>query len=79
MTMGRNPAPKRENIGPGQAPEMAHPQPKIIPPNKYRFQPFSFLGKVIGALSKKDLSFNFLMIKIMMVPKNKAEPMTPYI
>jgi hypothetical protein len=32
--MGRNPAPKLEYIGPGQAPEMAQPPPKIIPPNK---------------------------------------------
>jgi hypothetical protein len=34
IIMGKKPAPKRENIGPGQAPEMAHPHPKIIPPNR---------------------------------------------
>ena len=77
--MGKNPAPKRENIGPGQAPEMAHPQPKIIPPNRYRFQPFSLLGMAIGALSKMDLILNFLIIKVIIAPKKSAELMTPYI
>jgi len=32
--MGKNPAPRRENMGPGQAPEMAQPEPKMIPPYK---------------------------------------------
>ena len=31
--IGMNPAPNNVNIGPGQAPANAHPNPKIIPPN----------------------------------------------
>jgi hypothetical protein len=34
IIMGKNPAPKAVNIGPGHAPEMAQPNPKKNPPNR---------------------------------------------
>ena len=34
MEMGKNPAPKRVNMGPGQAHDKAQPNPKIVPPIK---------------------------------------------
>ena len=79
ITMGENLAPKRENIGPGQAPDMAQPDPKMVPPKRQRFQPFSLMGKVIGILSRKDSAFNLLIIKVKMaLKKRRAVPMTPH-
>ena len=34
MSMGKKPAPNNVNIGPGQAPESAQPNPNRIPPIK---------------------------------------------
>jgi len=31
----QTPCPNKVNIGPGQAPVIAHPKPKIVPPIKY--------------------------------------------
>jgi len=52
IPIGKKPAPSNANIGPGQAPAKAQPNPKIIPPKIYRLNPFSLLGNVIASHKK---------------------------
>ena len=43
----KTPVPIRMYIGPGQAPQSAQPNPKIVPPIIYLVKPFCFRGTLI--------------------------------
>lgn len=72
------PLPTNTNIGPGQAPVIAQPNPNNVPPNRADLNNRSFgLSAIISPFI--DLNPKRLMLRVMITPKKTADPITPYI